>query len=172
MLLSTSRNCIFQPRLSGFSCGILHPYTNWEEFRSEAKRLWDLYKASARPQKLSRMGIRYVNRINIPLPIRDFRDYFRTYPELSSDIDPYLSGFFMQLQCPKIALQAVAIVTQGMIPSMSPNMVSILLDIDLSRTVYLPTEEDELWNLFEKFRDCKNEIFEASITNRTRSLFN
>ena len=169
VLTDEPKQRVAQLRVDGFSYSMLAPYTNWPEFTAEARKVWETYRQPE--MTLTKIAVRYVNRIDIPLPIRDFRDFLRTYPELSSDMEPYLSGYFMQLQCPQPGLEAIAIVTQGMIPAPKPNVVSILLDIDLARSINLPSSEQDLWTLLERFRGCKNSIFEACITNRTRSLF-
>ncbi|MDZ4837521.1 MAG: TIGR04255 family protein [Candidatus Melainabacteria bacterium] len=171
VLTDESEKLVLQVKLSGFTLSRLHPYTNWEEFRDEANRLWEIYKNQTLPKSIARIAVRYLNKLDIPLPVRDLRDYLRTYPELSSDMEPQIVGYFMQLQCPQPSLKATAVLTQGMIAPTVPNVVSILLDIDLSRSHALPTEEEALWELLDQFRHAKNKIFEASITDRMRKLF-
>ncbi len=51
-----------------------------------------------------------------------------------------------------------------------PGTTSLVFDLDLYRTEQLPQDEDGLWNLLERFRDEKDAIFEACITDKTREL--
>jgi hypothetical protein len=60
---------VFQARLNGFTFSRLPPYVDWESFRTEARRLWDLYRAVANPIAPTRIAVRYINRLDLPLPI-------------------------------------------------------------------------------------------------------
>lgn len=171
LLTSADTNSLLQLRLDGFSYTILPPYSDWQTFQENARTLWTLYRALLSPSSLARIGLRYLNRIDIPLPVRDVRDFFRTYPEISSDMDQGLNGYFMQLQCPQTQINALAVITQAMVAPPHPGVVSIILDIDVAKSVSLPSEEPQIWELLEQLRQHKNNIFEASITNRARELF-
>jgi len=73
--ISADKRQIFQARLDGFTFSRLHPYINWEELRNEAHRLWLLYKNITQPDLITRVALRYINNLSIPLSIRDFSDY-------------------------------------------------------------------------------------------------
>ena len=102
---SADKKQIYQSRLDGFTMSCLAPYGRWEEFCSEGRRLWDIYRSVAQPSKVVRAAVRYINRINIPLPVNDFGDYLRTVPQVSSDLPQGLSGYFMQLMLPPARYQ-------------------------------------------------------------------
>lgn len=72
------RTC--QAQLSGFTFNHLTPYTSWEPFRDEAKELWQVYKEVCRPSVITRVAVRYINRLELPGPFLDFKDYLRTFP--------------------------------------------------------------------------------------------
>ncbi|MCX5727781.1 MAG: TIGR04255 family protein, partial [Nitrospirae bacterium] len=86
---------IFQARRDGFAFNRLAPYETWESFRDEARRLWTLYRSIANPKNITRIGVRYINRLDLPLPITDFKGYLRTVPEISSSMSQGLSSYFM-----------------------------------------------------------------------------
>jgi uncharacterized protein (TIGR04255 family) len=50
---------------------------------------------------ITRLVVRYINKIDIPLPVGDLKEYLRTFPEVSSDLPQGLSGYFLQLQIPQ-----------------------------------------------------------------------
>lgn len=161
---------VFQVRLDGFAMIRLAPYDTWEPFRDEARRLWDSYRASARPVKVQRMAVRYVNRLDLPLPLADFKEYLRTLPEVSSDLPQLLAGFFMQLNIPQEDIRSTLLLNQTIMGPPRPDVISVVLDLDLFREVELPTQEEEIWRLFEDLHDRKNQIFEACITDSLRKL--
>ena len=73
---------IVQARQDGFTFNKLRPYSNWDAFSAEAKELWQRYVEIAKPANVRRIGLRYLNRIEIPLPLSDFREYcllFQTF---------------------------------------------------------------------------------------------
>jgi uncharacterized protein (TIGR04255 family) len=161
---------IFQARLDGFLFSRLAPYDRWETFRNEARRLWQIYQAITRPQGVSRAAVRYINRLDLPLPLTDFRDYLRTVPEIAAELPQGLTGYFMQLQIPQEDLGSMLLLNEAMMPPSGEDLVSVLLDIDLSRPNGLPSAEEDLWKFIEELHVRKNEIFEACITDRTREL--
>src|SRR5207237_2951106 len=119
---------------------------------------------------ITRIGVRYINKIDIPLPAVDLKQYLRTAPDISPDMRQGIAGFFMQLQIPQEDLKAMLYVNEALIPPPNPNVISVILDLDLFRGEDLPTNDEDLWQIFEQFRDRKNQLFEAYITDRTRRL--
>jgi uncharacterized protein (TIGR04255 family) len=161
---------VFQARLDGFTFSRLRPYGNWIELRDEGRRLWEIYRGAVNLLKITRVAVRYINQIDIPIPAIDYKDYFRTTPEVSPDLPQGLSGFFMQLSFPQIDFGGMLILTQMAVPPPSPGTNSVILDIDVFREG-VEIHSDEVWGLFEKLRERKNEFFEGCLTDRTRELF-
>jgi uncharacterized protein (TIGR04255 family) len=162
---------IYQARLDGFTMSRLAPYENWNTLRDEARRLWDIYRSVAKPSKVTRLAVRYVNRIDIPLPLRDFKDYLRTIPEVSPDLPQGLKGYFMHLEIPQDDINSLALINETIIEPARQDVVSVVLDIDIFRTADLPSEDEGIWAFFEELRYRKNRVFEACITDEARELF-
>lgn len=162
---------LFQARLDGFMFSRLAPYTGWENFCGEARRLWSIYRDIVRPQAVTRVAVRYINRLDIPLPINDFKDYIRTVPEVSPDLPQGLSGYFMQLHIPQEDKPWMSVLNQVLVESPNPEeIISIVLDIDLFQDHDVPSEEISLWELFTQLRARKNQIFKACITEKMERL--
>lgn len=168
--ISQDERQVVQVRLDGFTFSRLTPYESWESFRDEARRWWTLYRAETQPETVQRIAVRYINRLDIPLPLDDFKEYLRTVPEVSPDLPQELSGYFMQLHIPQENLRAMLQLNEAIVPPPRPEVASVMLDIDLFRSDDVPSQEADLWALFEQLRQRKNEIFEACITERTREL--
>lgn len=162
---------IWQARLSGFTFSRLSPYDRWHPFRDEARRLWTQFDQKLAPATVNRIAVRYVNRIDIPSASIDLKEYFRTSPEIAPELQQGLSGFFMRLQIPQPDIKGEVLFTQTIVPPSTEGTVSVVLDIDLFRTVDIPSCDDGIWQLFEALHVRKNEIFESSVTDRTRELF-
>jgi len=171
---SKDKQRMVQARIDGFVFSLLPQYDRWESFRDEAKELWDIYRKACNPLKVTRAAIRYVNRFDLPgdQPI-ELKDYFSTFPEVSGRMSQSaLNGFSLQLHIPQPDIKAMLILNQARVPPPMEDMVSILLDIDLFREnmELEATDEEQLWGLLEQMRVRKNEVFEASITDKSREV--
>jgi uncharacterized protein (TIGR04255 family) len=168
---SSKENKVVQARLDGFTFNKLKPYENWELFRSEGHKLWELYSQIARPIKVVRIAVRYINRIEIPLPMKDFREYILTSPEIAPNLPQGLSHFFMRFEIPNPKIQARAIITQTMEPITKSQILPLILDIDVIKERAYVNGTAEMWDDFEKLRIFKNEIFLNSLTDKAKELF-
>jgi len=169
-LTSTDNSRILQVREMGFTYSHLPPYTSWEVLRAEAHEAWHIFVEQCKPQTVVRCALRFVNRIEIPKPSIELRDYFCLYPEVPKGIPQDVSGMFMQLQMPQKDLEGIAIVNQAVAEPTSPGTVSVLLDFDLFQVREYTPEDESIWHYLDKLRDRKNELFEACITDETRRL--
>lgn len=91
---STDYSKIVQSRIDGFSFNKLKPYENWSTFKAQAKELWDRYFEIVKPYEITRIALRYINRIEIPLPIDDLDEYILTNPKLADKLPQALESFF------------------------------------------------------------------------------
>ncbi len=169
---SRDQKMFFQARLDGFSFSRLAPYDCWEAFRDEAQRLWSIYRSATQPKAITRQAVRYINRLDIPLPIGDLKDYLRTVPEVSPDLSQGLSGYFMQLQIPQEDINGMLVLNEAIAPPLQPDVVSVILDIDLFRERNISDDEAGIWEFMEQLHARTDRIFEACITERTRELIN
>jgi uncharacterized protein (TIGR04255 family) len=173
VFLSEDERQIVQARLDGFTVNKLKPYAMWESLRDEARTLWEDYVNIARPDVVRRIALRYINRLELPVPIPDFKDYIRTAPDVAPGIPQAISGFFMRLEIPH-PNGVTALVTETIEPVEkrdSGDILPFILDIDVIRQETLSPNAADLWEKFEELRDVKNEIFFRTITPKTEVLF-
>lgn len=167
---SPSEHKIVQARIDGFTFNKLKPYEEWKKFRDEAHELWDMYRVMFRPAKITRIALRYINRIEVPLPFKDFKEYILTNPEVAPKLPQSLAHFYMQLVMPNPDIMATAVITQTMEPATEKNLLPLILDIDVFKeTIY--TDEKTMWDDLEKLRVFKNDIFFDSVTDKAKELF-
>lgn len=156
---------VAQAQLGGFTFSRLAPYDTWDEFRSEAQRLWGIYREIAQPTRVTRIAVRYINRLEIPAG-HEIKSYLRTFPELSPSLPQVLDGFFLQLKVPDRPSRRTLVINEGYAPEMTPGKVSLILDIDLFLDSDVPNDESAIWSEFERMRTRKNEVFFASLTQK------
>jgi uncharacterized protein (TIGR04255 family) len=83
---------IAQFRVNGFTFNKLEPYSNWEEVFGEADRLWQIYVEVARPLEVTRLAVRYINRMRFPNPT-ELRDYLEAPPLVPRPIPQTIQEF-------------------------------------------------------------------------------
>jgi len=170
-LTGNERVLLIQPR--GMTFNHLPPYSSWEVFQPEARQLWERYVKFVKPEAVTRVALRYINRIEIPEVTFETNDYFHLYPQIPDMIPQDMSAFFMQIQMPQVDLgpDVTAAINFAPVQPSREHSTSILLDIDVFALRNLSTSSDEVFNLLDVIRARKNKLFEACITDRTRKLF-
>src|SRR5262249_27311401 len=175
VFLSRDGTRLVLPRLGGFSFHQLKTYDTWEALRDEAKEHWERYVEITKPKNVNRIALRYINRMEIPLPIRDFRDYVRIGPDIgAAGVPQGVQNFFMRLEIP-YPDGALAIITETIQPPPEDPTASVrlplILDIDAIRGDKFNPPFTEIWEKFEELRQMKNDIFFSSITPLAEELF-
>ncbi|OHB75842.1 MAG: hypothetical protein A2Z34_05435 [Planctomycetes bacterium RBG_16_59_8] len=161
-------------RQDGFSFSRLRPYTRWEEFEPEAKRLWDIYARETKPLFVTRLALRYINVIDIPSQSFDMNEYFTQPPQAPKGAPrSVMENFLSRIRLRLPESDASATVTHALAPKTdkSVNITPILLDIDIFREVRSDRVYDAShWTGIASLRDIKNAIFESSLTERAKEL--
>ncbi|MBN2568116.1 MAG: TIGR04255 family protein [Deltaproteobacteria bacterium] len=171
ILRSPTEKKVIQTRVDGFAFNKLNPYENWSTFSKESRELWKLYLSIANPIKISRISLRYINRIEVPLPISDFSEFILTNPEIAPGLPQGVSNFFMRFEILKEDIPANAVIIVAMEQPTASNKLPLILDIDVICNHDYTNSMDKMWDDFEKLRNLKNEFFFKSITQKTRELF-
>jgi uncharacterized protein (TIGR04255 family) len=152
----------------------LAPYSGWDAFYARAQRDWQFWKRGVAYRKISRLGLRYINRIDIPVKPGsglNLQDYLNIYPELPEGAAfPPMAHYTMQVIMPRQD-QWGFVVNAGSVPSPLLNHSSFVLDIDLGRDADVPQRDEDVWELIGRARTIKNTAFESCITDMSRALF-
>jgi len=171
-LTNKDNSRVIQLRTNGFTYSHMPPYTEWKVLREEAYQAWRIFVTVCKPKTAMRCALRFVNRVEIPKPSIELHDYFHLYPTIPEGVPQDVNGMFMQLQMPQPDLECVAIINQAVVDPTTPGTMSVLLDFDLFQVRDYAPDDESIWHLLDKLRVRKNELFEACITNETRSLIN
>ena len=160
---------VIQTTLGGLTFSRLHPYQKWPKLRDEAKRAWQGYAEHVRPENITRLAVRYINKLSLPGPHVDFDDYLNYTPVVPKALPQSLGGFFSRIIVPDSKGECTAIITQQFQPGEKPSEIAVMLDIDAFREKVF-TDEREIWETFEVLRNFKNLIFFDSITEKCAKL--
>jgi uncharacterized protein (TIGR04255 family) len=162
-----------QATSEGFSFNQLAPYESWEKLNGEIKRLWEIYKEVCKPLHVTRVASRHIYQINIPAgdQLIELKDYLSTVPEISPNLlHKAVKSFFMQVEIPQQDLDCTLLINEAIAPPVNSKVVTVILDLNLFRQQVWDIDDEDIWLFLEELRHRKNEIFEASITERTREL--
>jgi uncharacterized protein (TIGR04255 family) len=169
---STDRLRVLQAQTHGFTFSCLKPYDTWEALLEETKALWDLYVEVAAPVSLTRVATRFINRLELPLPIPEFEEYLTRPPVVPNGIPESVSEFLSRIVAHDTATGASIVVIQALetvVPG--SNILPVLLDIDVFKQANFDVNSYDYWELLSEFRNLKNTAFFGSITERTKELF-
>ncbi len=161
---------VWMARGDGFSYHRLPPYGKWEDLAPRARSLWNIYRDMCRPVELTGCHVRYVNRLDLPNTMKDLREYLLLTPQVPQDLGDAMSGFLMQVQLIRNESKTATNLTAAIVPPVQPDVISIVLDIDVVRQHDVPQDDDGLWAMLSQMRDAKNNAFEACITEAYREL--
>jgi uncharacterized protein (TIGR04255 family) len=159
-------------KFGDFAFSWLAPYDRWNTFRAEAKQAWDAYESVICPGSIKRIGVRFVNRFDIPVSVGgaiDLDVYLRTAPRIAPDLPQSMKKYFIRVELPGNLSGGLLIITEATVEPPRPDLVSVLLDIDaiVQNTNLSATDA---WHIVDQLRHEKNQTFEACITDSMRSL--
>ena len=120
---------------------------------------------------ITRIAVRYINRIVIPAPVVELSDYLTTPPDVPKEFEyQSLHSFLSRVIVAIPDLNAMATITQA--PAREPSSeVVLLLDIDIARNQRVQLHPQTIWQTLDRFREIKNSIFEKSLKPRVKELF-
>lgn len=164
---------IVQARLDGFTFNKLKPYENWELFRDEGEELWEKYVERTHPINITRLALRYINEIEIPLNEPDVKieDYLLLGPDTPKEFPYMLSNFLVRLQFHNPDIEANAVVNIFMEPLKGGSILPFIFDIDVYKELVLDPKNPIKWEVMDALRDFKNELFFKGTTEKARELF-
>lgn len=167
---SEGRNVV-QFRIDGFTFSRLKPYTRWEEVFAEAMEVWQLYKAKALPELVTRLAVRYINHMQLPLPIIELSEHLTSAPRIPADLPQEISNVLTRVVVNAPEIAASANITQALEQSVRPDHITLLLDIDAFKRVEMEVGSDNISIILQQLRHLKNRIFFGLITEKTARLY-
>lgn len=149
----------------------LAPYPGWEIFSKRILRDFEMFSTVFGRRKLSRIGVRYINRLDIPLETITVEDYLNVTPRIPAFGQKVGRSFALQSTQDLEDGRFGVTIQSATVDSPVPAAMSLLLDVDLFSDSDLPMRTDNIATLLAEMRDIKNRIFETSITDQARKLF-
>lgn len=170
---SRDQRHIAQFNRDGFVFSRLEPYESWEQLYTEGMRLWAIYVELARPVEVHRVGLRYVNRIQLPPDDPRFEDYLAPAPAPPPGLEVPLYGFLHQDMLAVPGHPYAINVIRTIQPPGTPGVqgFGLILDIDAFTTQGFELDGAVLEERLLEMRWLKNKLFFGSVTSTAMKLF-
>ena len=155
----------------GLSFHRLKPYVDWGHFESAVRFVWCEFVNYFGPEYVSRLRVRYLNRIEVPHSFTRWEEFLRLYPLVPDRIDTGLSGYLMRLVLQDLSVPAIAHITHAVEADPELPYIPMIFDIDVRREAEVPTAGPTLWAAIHAMREYKDRLFFESITEEMKELF-
>ena len=157
-----------------FLYGELAPYSGWDVFESQIIECTSVVRNSARSSRICRIGVRFINRIDVPFDdsgLAHTEAYVRVEPSRfefgPNTYNRFLVQFARDLPTAGMAFNLSCASVESPVPGYS----GLLLDIDAYWIGSVAFRLDEIVSKLRLLRKYKNEVFEAAITDDARQVF-
>jgi uncharacterized protein (TIGR04255 family) len=170
---SVDNRHIVQLNRNGLAFSRLQPYEDWGQLSSQAMRLWRTYLEFARVTEIERLGVRFINRIQLPPQEVEFEDYIRPGPQPPHGIELPFAGFmhYDTLTIPGY-LYAINVIRTIQTPvDIQTHGLALILDIDAFTTQPFELSNGAIEQRLPEMRWLKNKVFLGSVTEKALKGF-
>lgn len=163
---------VAQFQKEGFAFSRLQPYQNWEQFITEALRLWKIFIGVMQPVAIQRIGIRFINKMSFPAEGLSPDVYLEDFPQPLLSLEFIRTGFLHRdIFIVPETNYSVNLIRTIQPAAGAPLNISIILDIDVFTTVPTELKDADIEKRLMEMRWLKNKIFCDSITQKTKEKF-
>ncbi|PWB58155.1 MAG: hypothetical protein C3F17_19240 [Bradyrhizobiaceae bacterium] len=152
----------------------LAPYDRWESFVEQAKENFNVFTGIVGRRSIVRIGVRFINRLDIPdrlISGEPLSKFLRVGISMPDDMTSVIGNFSFVAQGTEEQTGTPFVLRCGIMSPVLIEHVSVQLDVDAYWNTDIPTRIDEMWAGTERLRHAKNAVFEQSITDELRRLF-
>jgi len=149
----------------------LKPYPTWDKFLPLIKKGVEVYRGVVDAEGMRRIGLRYINRIEIPGQRIELKDYFDFRPfvgsKLPQDFGPFIVGIQVSYEDSRDVLRVQLASARVDIP----DTIAIMLDLDYFLAQPGQVALDKVIDWVKVAHDRVEVAFEGCITDQLRHIF-
>lgn len=147
----------------------VRPWSGWLTFQRRAQEAFDLYCGVFPDRPVIRIGLRYINRIELPPSGDDLKEWITSAPDIPEGLPQFVETYSVEMAMPQPEPGVIAIVRQALLADPRPDISPIVLDVELQ--LNRPITAAETFQKVRELHEREYLIFERSITDRVRRLF-
>lgn len=149
----------------------LRPYPTWGRFQKMIKSSLAVYREVAYPKALKRIGLRYINRLEIPEAEVRIEDYILAVPQIPEPVPQVFATWIQRVEIPFVDSNGMMVMQSGLVKHEEPNKITFLLDLDFITLDVRDINLENATNWLEKAHAAVEKTFEVCITDKSRALF-
>ena len=160
-------------QVGSISASRLAPYLDWKNLSGRLNHLFESLVKLVGRIPVSRVSSRYINRFDIPdkqIVGQDVGNFFRFGVKSPDGVFVNCNSFSVTAVQTEAETGFESTVTCGSTENALIAHQSFILDIDVRTVGKVPVKPDEMWNMVDRLRVAKNNIFEGSITDQARKV--
>jgi uncharacterized protein (TIGR04255 family) len=142
----------------------LRPYPTWPQFKKMILDAYTIYRELAQPTGITRLGLRYINQIEIPGTKIEIGRFLRGCPEGYHKL-------FLSTEFPFEAERENLAMILAHVPHNEGDFLRFYLDLDYGAFPNTAMAPKAITQILERAHDRIEQIFEASLTDEMRRLF-
>lgn len=164
-LESADKKTVVQAKNDGLVVSRLPPYESWETLIAEIRSLWAVYFGVFAPSTVMRLGVRYINRIDLEYVDGriDFDTVFTAAPQIPRGLPQTLESFATRILMPITTHQATLAIVQALESPAVDGSHFAVLDLDAFTNTLMKPDTDDMWQQLERLREVKNMAFFESL---------
>lgn len=169
-LFTPDRKTLVQlgPRLLAVS--VLKPYPSWEGFKPHIEMAWKALGVVVEVKGIQRIGLRYINRIELPFRTVKVEDYFDFYPFVGLRLPQQMTSFIVVAEFPYAEGRDRCRV-QLFTESVSEPQSAFILDIDYFLAYPRGIAVQNALQWVEEAHAQVEKVFEGCIKDLLREMF-
>lgn len=171
LFLTNERKIFIQVGPHFLAINSLKPYPTWDGFKPWIEKAFNALVETVNVERLHRIGLRYINRIEIPSQSVKLEDYFEFYPFLGNKLPQVMANFLIQSLIPFFDERDSCKVHLTNAVSDKPGNISFLLDLDFFLAKPQVVSASQALEWVESAHHRVEELFEGCITERLREIF-
>lgn len=168
---NAAKTALVQTNQHFLSINHLRPYPTWTKFLPIIKEGLDAYCCAAQPLSITKVGLRYLNRIEIPGPKAALPEYFNIYPGMADTVLPHdFSSCIVGVrsQVPELGGEIKIQLTSA---GGANDLVAMMLDLEYAIGVPGGMQVEQALTWLAQAHKKLVETFECSVTEKTRGSF-
>ncbi len=149
----------------------LAPYANWQEFKPLIQQAFQAYSRQASPKAITRIGLRYINRIELPGDKVDLKALLEFRPHVGDALPKDHTSFTVGAE---FLFEGNRDVLRLQVATAKPereSRLALILDLDYFSLLPDRTISDDIAQWLEVAHGHIEDAFEASITDTLRQSF-